>query len=465
MIIMITKEDARRILETALQTGGDFAEVFVENTISNYLEITSREVTKASTQVFSGVSVRIIKDHKEVFGYTNDKSIASIEKLAAELAGSFDQTKKVEVLPFKEVTYRNRNVVKKEPAVEPNENKVKILMAMNEGALDYSKEVVQTVAILTDRTQDILVFATDGTWATDRRVNIRALVNVVASDGKVMQSANDSYGYNQGMEMFDNFNAYDFGKGVAKAAVTMLHADEMVGQELPVVIHNAFGGVILHEACGHSLEATSVAKGLSVFTGKIGEKIASDIVTAIDDGTIDNAWGSLNVDDEGTPTRRNVLIENGILKSYMVDKRNGGKMKADITGNARRQSYKFSPTSRMTNTFFINGNSTFEEIIKNTKYGFFAKKMGGGSVNPATGEFNFAVNEGYMIENGEITKPVRGATLVGSGKDILKRIDMIADNLSFGHGMCGSLSGSIPVNVGQPTIRVSMMTVGGKGGK
>jgi TldD protein len=239
----------------------------------------------------------------------------------------------------------------------------------------------------------------------------------------------------------------------------------MVGGVMTVVVHNAFGGVLLHEACVHSLEATSVAKGTSVFCGKLAQKIASDIVTAIDDGTIANAWGSLNVDDEGEPTKRNVLIENGILKSYLVDFRNSRKMNHPVTGSSRRQSYKYSPTSRMTNTFFAPGKSTFEEIIANTEYGLFAKKMGGGSVNPATGEFNFAVNEGYLIENGKITKPVRGATLVGSGAEILANIDMIADNLDFGYGMCGSLSGSIPTSVGQPTIRVKNLTVGGRGEK
>jgi TldD protein len=437
----------------------------MENTISNILEITSREVTNALTQVISGASVRIIKNNNEVFGYTSDKSLDSLKKLALELASSFDEPVKGSIKAFNPIRYENRNVVKEEPSTADNAHKVAILSAMNEGALNYSKEVTQCVAVFTDRSQDMLVFASDGTWATDRRVNTRASINVVASDGKIMQSASDNFGRNQGMEMFADFKPYEFGNEVAQAAVTMLHADEMVGQELPVVIHNAFGGVILHEACGHSLEATSVAKGLSVFTGKLGEKIGSDIVTAVDDGTIGNAWGSLNVDDEGTPTRRNVLIENGVLKSYMIDKRNAGKMKMPHTGNARRESYKYSPTSRMTNTFFINGKSTFEEIIKNTKYGLFAKKMGGGSVNPATGEFNFAVNEGYMIEDGKITRPVRGATLVGSGKDVLKRIDMIANNQTFGHGVCGSVSGAIPANVGQPTIRVSMMTVGGKGGK
>ena len=213
----------------------------------------------------------------------------------------------------------------------------------------------------------------------------------------------------------------------------------------------------------HSLEATSVAKGGSVFCNMLGKQIASPIVTAIDDGTIPNAWGSLNIDDEGNETKRNVLIKDGILQSYLVDFRNDRIMNHGVTGSGRRQNFKYSPTSRMTNTFFAPGDSTFEEIIKNTKSGFFAKSMGGGSVNPATGEFNFAVNEGYLIENGKITKPVRGATLVGSGAEILANIDMIANNLEFSYGMCGSLSGSIPTIVGQPTIRVQNITVGGKG--
>ena len=243
----------------------------------------------------------------------------------------------------------------------------------------------------------------------------------------------------------------------------MLYAEECKSGKMTVVVHNAFGGVLLHEACVHSLEATSVAKGLSVFTNKIGQKIASDIVTAVDDGTLKNYWGSLNVDDEGKRTQRNVLIENGILKSYLVDYKNSRKMNHPTTGSGRRQSYKYSPTSRMTNTFFENGSSTFEEIIAATEYGLFAKKMGGGSVNPITGEFNFNVSEGFLIENGKITKPVRGCTLVGSGAEVLMNIDMIANNLSTGHGMCGSASGSIPTDVGQPTIRVQNMTVGGRG--
>jgi len=251
-------------------------------------------------------------------------------------------------------------------------------------------------------------------------------------------------------------------KEAAKVAKTMLYADDCPSGVMPVIINNAFGGVIFHEACGHSLEATSVAKNASVFSGKKGTKIANEIVTAIDDGTIDHAWGSANYDDEGYPQRRRVLIKDGILNSYMIDKINARRMNEEPTGSSRRQNYKFSPTSRMSNTFIDNGDSTLEEIIANTKYGLFAKKMGGGSVNPGNGDFNFSVMEGYMVRDGKIAEPVKGASLVGNGAKILHKIDMIANNLKRQRGMCGSASGSIPADVGQPSVRVQAITVGGK---
>ncbi|MCL2400281.1 MAG: TldD/PmbA family protein, partial [Defluviitaleaceae bacterium] len=221
-------------------------------------------------------------------------------------------------------------------------------------------------------------------------------------------------------------------------------------------------GVIFHEACAHSLEATSVAKKASVFTDRLGEQIASPLVTAIDDGTMPNEWGSVHIDDEGTPTQRKVLIEKGILKSYMVDYLNGLKMDMPSTGSSRRESYKFAPTSRMTNTYIANGESTPEEVIADTEYGLYAKKLGGGSVQPATGEFNFAVDEGYIIRNGKIAEPVRGATLIGKGAEILPLIDKVANNMAQAPGVCGSISGAVPTNVGQPMIRVKEMTVGGR---
>lgn len=454
---------AKEILEVALSTGGDFAEVYMEKTTNEVLRLHSGKLSTANVSKVKGAAIRIIKGELEVNSSITDCTYENLLKAAKTLAGSFNDKKHVEVQPFVE---KKVELVVNPKNVRGNDisREVNLLKTASDTIYAYSKEIVQVICNLTKTEKRIFVFASDSTWQTDYRCNTRLSCQAVASDGKEMETGFDSFGRNQGMEMFDDFDVVPFAKQVAHDAVEMLHAEPMQGGEMPVVINNGFGGVILHEACVHGLEATSVAKGMSVFCNKLGQKVASDIVNAVDDGTNLNAWGSINVDDEGTPSKCNVLIENGILKSYLVDKRNSKKMNRPITGSSRRESYKYQTTSRMTNTYFLNGKSTFDEIIKSTEKGLFAEKMGGGSVNPATGEFNFAVQVGYMIENGKITKPVKGATLVGSGKDVLLHIDMIGDNLSCGYGMCGSMSGSVPTIVGQPTIRVSKMTVGGKGG-
>lgn len=454
---------AKEILEVALSTGGDFAEVYMEKTTNEVLRLHSGKLSTANVSKVKGAAIRIIKGELEVNSSITDCTYENLLKAAKTLAGSFNDKKHVEVQPFVE---KKVELVVNPKNVRGNDisREVNLLKTASDTIYAYSKEIVQVICNLTKTEKRIFVFASDSTWQTDYRCNTRLSCQAVASDGKEMETGFDSFGRNQGMEMFDDFDVVPFAKQVAHDAVEMLHAEPMQGGEMPVVINNGFGGVILHEACVHGLEATSVAKGMSVFCNKLGQKVASDIVNAVDDGTNLNAWGSINVDDEGTPSKCNVLIENGILKSYLVDKRNSKKMNHPITGSSRRESYKYQTTSRMTNTYFLNGKSTFDEIIKSTEKGLFAEKMGGGSVNPATGEFNFAVQVGYMIENGKITKPVKGATLVGSGKDVLLHIDMIGDNLSCAYGMCGSMSGSVPTIVGQPTIRVSKMTVGGKGG-
>lgn len=459
----ITEEIAKQILDVALSTGGQFAEVFMENATSEVLRMRQGKLESTNLSSTKGAAVRVIKDGTEV---SASVTLATVEKLletAKTLADSFVGEQTTQVAPFVE---KDIEIVVNPLHVrgEDNSKELQLLSDSTRGAKEFSQEIVQVISMLTKNERNIFVFASDSTWQTDRRCNTRLICQAIASDGKDMQNGMSSFGRNQGMEMFEGFDAIQFGKEAAFNAVEMLHAEEMTGGEMPVVIHNGFGGVILHEACVHGLEATSVAKGMSVFCGKVGQKVASDIVNAVDDGTHPDLWGSINVDDEGTPSKRNLLIENGILRGYLVDKRNSFKMDHPITGSSRRESYKYQTTSRMTNTYFLPGESTFEEIIDNTKFGLFAKEMGGGSVNPATGEFNFAVNVAYMIEDGKITRPVKGATLVGSGKDVLLRIDMIANNLEYGYGMCGSQSGSIPTIVGQPTIRVSHMTVGGKGG-
>ena len=462
---MIKKEICQQVLEECLKTGGDFAEIFAEDSVRNTIQMTGGKVSDTSTSNLHGVAIRILKGFKEVNGYTNDFSLESMLKLAKELRESLEgENLNIKFELQEEAANKITNAIRK-PSDLSNNEKIAYLEEVYKNAKEYSEEVAQVICNISDEEQNILVANTNGKYIKDYRSHLRLGANVVASFEGQMQTASDSIGGNLGYELLDNADLVAFAKEIAKAAVTMAHAEEMVGGVYTVVIHNGFGGVLLHEACVHGLEATSVAKGASVFCGKVGQKVASDIVTAIDDGTLENQWGSLNCDDEGNPTQKNVLIENGILKGYLVDYRNSRIMNHPITGSSRRQNYRFAPTSRMTNTFFAPGKDTFEDIIKNTKYGLFAKKMGGGSVNPSTGEFNFAVNEGYMIEDGKITKPVRGATLIGSGTNVLLNVDMIADNLSFGHGMCGSASGSIPANVGQPTIRVQNMVVGGRGEK
>ena len=462
---MISKKLAKQVLDICVSTGGDFAEIFAENTYSQVFRMANGKVLEAVNGNTYGVGIRILKGLEEVYGYTNDVSSKGLKKLATSLASSYNEAPLNIEFELVNQKVKKINRIKRDPFTVPNEEKVKYIQELYEGAKNVGEEIVQIITMLTCKKQYVEIFNTLGKAVKDTRFNTRIMIQVVASNGKDMQTMFDSYGRHKGLELMDKINLTKFGQKTAKTAIKILHADEMVGQEMPVVIDNGFGGVILHEACVHSLEATSVARGLSVFTNMIGEKIASDVVTAIDDGTLRNSWGSLNVDDEGNPTQRNVLIENGVLKSYLFDYRNQRRVNHPLTGSGRRESYKYSPTSRMNNTFIANGKSTFKEIIAATEYGLYAKSMGGGSVNPTTGEFNFAVTEGYMIRNGKICEPVRGATLIGSGKDTLLKIDMVANNLEYGQGMCGSASGSIPTDVGQPTIRVSSMTVGGRGSK
>jgi TldD protein len=354
------------------------------------------------------------------------------------------------------------NPVRLEPQRVGQKEKVEVMKRAHNAAANFHEQISQVAITYLDVDQSVFIANSEGLMVDDRRIRTRLGINAVASKGNEKQSAFRGPGRHMGFELYEQIDVEEIARDAAQSAVTMVNADYAPSGKYPVIIDNEFGGVIFHEACGHGLEATSVAKGASVFAGKLGQKVASEIVTAVDDGSIPNAWGSQNIDDEGFKTRRNVLIENGILKGYMIDRLNGRRMGMEPTGNSRRQSYKYAPTSRMTNTFICAGESTKEEIIANTEYALFARRMGGGSVNPATGEFNFAVAEGYIVRNGKIEKPVRGATLIGKGSDVLLKIDMVGSNLATGQGMCGSLSGSIPADVGQPTIRVTEMTVGGR---
>ncbi len=462
---MLDKILIKKILDAALTTNADFAEVYIEDKFSTNASLLSEKVESVSNSIDFGIGVRVAKGFQRVYGYTNSQEESDLVKLATDLAQSFPGEPVGIEFDLEEMKEGSTHQIKQFPKDVPVEEKIAVMKRADKAARAYSDEITQVAVRFQDYLQEIWVANTEGTYVHDVRVRTRLAINSVASKESEMQSGFNGPGGLYGFEFYsDVINVEDEAKEASRIAVTMLHADECPSGKIPVVIDNGFGGVIFHEAVGHSLEATSVAKGASVFTGMKGQKIASELITAIDDGTIPNAWGSATYDDEGNLQKRRVLIKDGVLNSYMIDKLNAKRMNDEGTHSGRRQSYKYAPTSRMTNTYIDNGESTFEEIIAATKYGLYAKKMGGGSVNPATGDFNFAVGEGYMIRDGKIAEPVRGATLVGTGREALLGVDMVGNNLKRAQGMCGSSSGSIPTDVGQPTIRVSEMTVGGRKG-
>ncbi|MBC8630829.1 TldD/PmbA family protein [[Eubacterium] tenue] len=460
---MISREIASKVLSKCLITGGDFAEIFEEDTISNSIGLIDSKVENALGGRSYGIGIRIFKNFKSVYAYTNDNSLSSLLDTAYKAAlalGSLKEEKSIVI--NNSVNYENMHNIKLYPNAIGYEKKIKVMKEAYKSAKDYSKDISQVNVTYLDKAQKILVANSEGLYIEDERIRTRLGISAVASKGNENQTGFEGPGRAKGFEMFEEIDPIFYGKEAARTAHTMLHARNCPAGKMTVAIDNGFGGVIFHEACGHSLEATSVAKGNSVFSGKLGEQIASTKVTAIDDGTLANHWGSSNIDDEGNFTKKNVLIENGILKSYMIDKLNGRRMNMEPTGSSRRQSYKYAPTSRMTNTYIAPGDDNPEDIIKSIDNGLYAKKMGGGSVNPVTGEFNFAVAEGYIVKNGQIQEPVRGASLIGKGSDVLMNIDMVGNNLAQAQGMCGSSSGSIPTNVGQPMIRVKEITVGGR---
>jgi len=461
---MLKEQVLKEVLHAGLSTGADFVEIFLEDKEKNILQAEGGVISSVNSGHVKGAGIRVIKGKEKVFGYSNNLNKDSLIKLASDLASSFTGEPVIKEIDFVKSINPGRNKIKIHPKEVSTEEKAKILKDSHDYAIGYDKVITQTTAFMMDDAQEILIVNSNGKYVSDSRVRTRFYFTAVATKDGQMQTGSEGPGGQVGYELFEEISVKDTAISAAEIAKTMVEAEECPSKEMTVILNNGFGGVIFHEACGHPLEATTVAKGISVFNGKLNKKVASDIVTAIDDGTIENAWGSGNFDDEGNPTRKTVLIEDGILKSYLFDEYNTRLMDHDANGCARRESYKYMPTSRMSNTYIDNGSSTFDEIIANTEYGLFAAKLGGGSVDSTTGDFNFAVMEGYIVEDGKITKPVRGATLVGNGAEVLHLIDMVGNNLERAQGMCGSSSGSLPADVGQPTLRVSKMTVGGRKG-
>ena len=459
---MIAREICQRVLGTAMATGADYAELYCENTVNHSISMIASKVDGVKDTVVAGVGIRLYKGLRSVMASTVDTSEEGLLRCARQAADALGEGSAPMDIILNRREIIDAHPVKIVPSSVGNKAKVEILKQAYFAAKEYDSCIAQVTGTLADVEHNILIANSEGLYARDRQIRTRMAISAVAEKDGQTQTGFFGPGRRMGLEMFETLAPESIGIRAARQAEIMAGADYCPAGVMPVAIEGGFGGVIFHEACGHSLEASSVAYGNSQFAGKLGQKIANEKVTAIDDGTIPGAWGSINIDDEGTPARKNVLIEKGVLKSYMIDKMGGRRMGMESTGNARRQGYGFTPTSRMTNTYIAPGEDKNEEIIASIEYGLYAKEMGGGSVNPVTGDFNFAVTEGYMVRNGKICEPVRGASLVGKGSQVIQDIDMVGTDMEMGQGMCGSSSGSIPTNVGQPLIRVSSITVGGR---
>ena len=452
------------VLAAACSQGADFAELFWEDTHTHSVNLIDQKIENALRNHIRGAGIRVVKGLRSTYVSTADVGREGLLKAAREAAAACcDGPALVRPQPFVPLSFDDLHPCRLSPTEVQTAEKAALLHLADRAARSCGGEIAQVSATLADRVQRVLIANTEGLWAEDRRVCTRMGISAVASDGVQNQTGFEGPGRSAGYEIFaGEVDVEAAARTAARTALTMLHAPECPGGRMPVAIENGFGGVLFHEACGHSLESEAVGRGNSEFAGRLGEKIAGEKVTAIDDGTLPGAWGSTNIDDEGHPTQRTVLIENGVLKSYMVDWLGGRRMGLPSTGSGRRESYRYAPVSRMRNTFIAPGPDEDEAIIRSMDKGLYCKKMGGGSVNPVTGEFNFAVSEGYLVEHGKITTPVRGASLIGTGSQVLLDIDMVGKDLAHGQGMCGAASGSVPTNVGQPLIRVREITVGGK---
>ncbi len=462
---LVDETTARGVLLEAQRSGADYAELFLEDTESTRLEMIDGKVESANYTRLCGAGVRVLLGTKSAYAYSADTSKQALLESARAAAAALGDAK---FAPNEAITLsQTRHATMVQLPFDQINNADRICV-MRDGARVMkaaSREVTQTLVRYLDQVQRVTIVSTDGVFVSDERPRTRIFLQAVAMKNGEAQTGYDGPGCCRGFEAYrDRIDVEKSAQIAADMAVTMLHAPECPAGYLPVVIDGGFGGVIFHEACGHSLEATAVGRSNSVFCGKLNTQIAAPCVSAVDDGTLPGEWGSINVDDEGGVPQRNLLIENGALKGYLIDKLGSRRMGMPSTGSSRRQGYTFAPTSRMTNTFLCAGQDDEEEMIASMGEGLYAKKMGGGSVNPPTGEFNFTVAEGYWVRGGKIVSPVRGATLIGKGSEVLQKIDRVGRNMWMAPGMCGSLSGTVPTNVGQPRIRVSVITIGGKGG-
>lgn len=463
----LSSQQLERVLGTALAKRADYADIYFEARTTEAVALEEGLVKKTARNIAQGVGVRVLVGEKTGYAHTDDISFETLQ-LAAQTAqaisqGSGSAPNNVPIPSF-HPTQHALYALEVAPTSVPLTEKIKLLQTIDEEARHYDSRISNVMASIAVEQKQVLILTSDGVMTTDVQPLIRLQVTCIATQGTNRQQGSHGgggrveFGY-----LFEKDRWREFAREAARQALLGLEAVPAPAGTMTVVLGPGWPGILLHEAIGHGLEGDFNRKKVSAFSNLMGQKVASELCTVVDDGTLPNRRGSLNVDDEGTPTSRTILIEKGILRGYLQDRLNARLMNMPPTGNGRRESFAHMPMPRMTNTFMLSGESTDEDIIKSVSRGLYAVSFGGGQVDITSGKFVFSASEAYLIEDGRITRPVKGATLIGNGPDVLTRISMVGNDLKLddGIGTCGKEGQSVPVGVGLPTIRVDGLTVGG----
>ncbi len=454
------KELLEKIINQIMSTGASYGEIFYEDSKSKSYSYIDNNLDKVDVNFVTGVGLRMIDGEDVYYARTNAMEESNLTKTVEKLIENVNKKVKHKNIKLKKLQ-KTKNTFELDHQSMSEIEKKDYLKNLNEIIRSKEKRINQVDITLNEEESLITIVNHTGLYKQDEKMYTKLAISITFKDQEKTSTVFRSIGNSAGLELLNTDLSYII-DDMVKTGVDKLYAKPCIGKEMPVVIESGFGGVLFHEACGHAMEATSVADNLSVLAGKLNQKIASSKVTIIDDGTIKKEWGSSNIDDEGNKTKKNILIKDGYLVSYLVDALNSKKMNMKPNGCSRRESYKYAPTSRMSNTYLLPGNDKVEDMIKSIKLGLYAKSLGGGSVSPETGDFNFAVDDAYMIRDGKISECVKSASLIGNTLDILNNVEMVSDNLVMSPGMCGSASGQVPVTTGQPTIKLSKILVGGE---
>ena len=459
---MVEESVLQRVLAAALRTGGEFAEVFVEDRRNAGARLDDGRIEEFTAGRERGAGIRVVSGTSTGFAHTADLTEAGLtEAAAAAAAAARSSSGRTTVVALAPRPAPPPHDVLIPPEGVEKARKAELLIRADDAARSEGAAIRQVSVAYADGRRRILVANSDGLLATDDQVRTRFMVSAVASGDSGLQTGYEGPGHTVGFELFDDVEPEEVARTAAQRALRMLDARPAPSGKLPVVLRQGAGGVLFHEACGHGLEADLVNRNASVFRGRVGDQVASPLVTLVDDGTFARGWGAFAIDDEGHPARHNTLIENGVLTDYMWDLLRARQDGRGQSGNGRRETYQSLPMVRMTNTYLLAGDEDPDGIVARTPYGLYCAALGGGSVNTATGDFVFGVTEAYLIEDGRITEPVRAANLIGNGPEVLMAIDAVGNDFDSWAGTCGKDGQGVPVSAGQPTVRVREMTVGG----